>query len=222
MTDYTLTSDHKNPLKNYATVKAEMMTLTERWEEGFDQGYFMAGCRLSLGDYQEYKDGWFCGWSALYKIRNAGNTAKLIQWEEQKDNYRMGKAFRVPYQLAPKKRFTLPCDKLETVAATRKNFEINWKVEIALGTLNVLVHQEGMDFDGALWETLNTHDVPRGELTAAYDNQVITYSGQTVIEFGPPHANLSPQAQAEADLVDLLLSDPDESQVNALITGMNK
>lgn len=219
MHDYTLTADHKNPLKNYATLKAEMMTITERWEAGFDQAYFMAGCRLSLGDYQEYKDGWFCGWSAQSQIRLSKDTAKITQWEEEKDNYRVGKAYRVPYQLAPKKRFSLPSDQLEAVAATRKNFEINWKVEIALKTLNVLVHQDGMDFDGALWEALNSHDVPRNELIAAYDNQVISYAGKTVIEFGPPFANLSPQAQAESEFIDLLLADADGSQVNALITG---
>jgi hypothetical protein len=199
MHDYTLNSDHKNPLKNYATLKAEMMTLTERWETGYDQGYFMAGSRLSLSNYKEYQDGWFCGWAALNKIRHAGNTAKITQWEEQKDNYRVGRPYRVPYQLHPKKRFTLPSDQLEAVAATRKNFEINWKVEIALNTLNVLIHQDGMDFDGALWEALNSHDVPRDELIAAYDNQVISYAGETVIELSQPFANLSPQAQAEAD-----------------------
>jgi hypothetical protein len=206
MNDFRLTADHKNPQKNYSTLKAEMMTITERWEEGYDQGYFAAGSRVSLSGYKEYQDGWFCGWAALSKMRHAGDTAKLIQWEEQKVNYRMGKPFRVPYQLAPKNWFSLPHNHLESVAATRKNFEINWKVEIALNALNVFVHEDGMSFDDAVWATLEAFAVPREKLIEAYDSQVISYSGQTIIEFAQPYANLSPQAQAESDLVDLLLT----------------
>lgn len=207
MHDYTLKANTQNPQKNYATRRAQLMTVTERWETGFDHGYFKSGSHFSLASYQEYCDGWYCGWSAYNQLRNSHNADRIVKWEAEQTNYLTGKPFKVPYQLAPKKRFTLPVTRIDEVEAQRKNPTLNWQVELALTTLNVLTHEEGIEFSQAIQEALNIFPVSEKDLTEAYDNQVINYIGTDTIEFTYlAYHELSPQAQAESDLINTLLS----------------
>jgi hypothetical protein len=202
MHDYTLRADVGNHFQNFAARQAKLMSITERWEAGFDQAYFKQGSRLTLGNFQEYVYGWHCGWNAYAKLRDSEGE-KLEQWQTQKDLYLSGKAYRVPYQLKPKKRFHLHVSKIEEVEAKRKNPSLNWQVELALSSLNILTHEEGMEFTQAVFEALAIFpEVSEVDLTEAYDAQIVTYIGNDTIEF--TYQELSPQAQAESDLVDHL------------------
>jgi hypothetical protein len=197
MNDFTLASDHKNPQKNYATRRAAIMTTVERWESGFDDAYFKRGMRSSVSNYQAYIDGYQCGYAAYARIRNSEDAARIIQWEAEQANFRAGKRYRVPYSQARKEKFSIPIEMIDQALENRPDPELNWKVSIALSALNVMIHENGMDFDEAVWATLKTFAVPRDALIEAYDDQIVTpYTGGTIIEFG----SLSPQAQAQVRL----------------------
>jgi hypothetical protein len=173
MHDYTLKADTRNPARNVAALKGEMMSITQRWEAGFEHGYFCAGSRISLGEYQEYSNGFHCGWEAYTRVRD-GNPNRLNQWQEEKSNYVMGRPYKVPFQRFPKARLIITIADIQHYQGNRhmrKNTNFSFKVETALSALNVLILEDGLDYSDALWETLNMFAVSERELVEAYDNQ---------------------------------------------------
>jgi hypothetical protein len=53
-----------DPAKNLATLRAQAMTVDQRWQVGFDHAFYNKGARGSLSDYPEYWEGRAAGRAA--------------------------------------------------------------------------------------------------------------------------------------------------------------